>query len=224
MKYDFRIPFTQVHVGRFFVLLVSIIFLFALRPFLKGFVSIDILTEIFFSIVLLSAIHAVSQKRSTFVVALLLAVPAFSLDWFGLILAAPSLAHVSRIMSALFTAYVLMVLLSFVLSQKEVTADVLTAAVCGYFFLGFMWAFVYLFLEAVQPGSFQFAQGQTEDAGQFLYFSFVTMTTLGYGDITPVATGSRSLAALSAVMGQLYLAVTIARLVGLHISQSQKQG
>ena len=222
MKHDFRIPFTQVFVGRFFVLLLSIVLLFALRPFLKGLVSIDILTEIFFSIVLLSAIHAVSQKRSAFIVALMLAVPAFSLDWLSYIMAAPSLADVSRIMSALFTAYVLILLLSFVLSQKEVTADVLTAAVCGYFFLGFMWAFVFLFLEAVQPGSFQLAQGQRGDASQFLYFSFVTMTTLGYGDMTPIASGARSLAVLSAVMGQLYLAVTIARLVGMHISQSQK--
>ena len=221
MKHDFRIPFTQVFVGRFFVLLLSIVLLFALRPFLKGLVSIDILTEIFFSIVLLSAIHAVSQKRSTFIIALGLAIPAFSLDWLSYIMAAPSLADVSRIMSALFTAYVLILLLSFVLSQKEVTADVLTAAVCGYFFLGFMWAFVFLFLEAVQPGSFQLAQGQRGDASQFLYFSFVTMTTLGYGDMTPIASGARSLAVLSAVMGQLYLAVTIARLVGMHISQSK---
>ena len=222
MKYGFRIPFTQVYLQRFSVLLVSIVLVFALRPFLKGLVSIDILTDIFFSIVLLSAIHAVSQKRSTFIIALVLAVPAFLLDWSSYIMDVPSLADVSRILSALFTAYVLIFILSFILRQKEVTADVLMAAVCGYFFLGFMWAFVFLFLEAVQPGSFQIAQGQTGDAGQFLYFSFVTMTTLGYGDMTPISSGARSLAVLSAVMGQLYLAVTIARLVGMHISQSQK--
>jgi hypothetical protein len=222
MKNDFRIPFTQIFVGRFSFLLVSIILVFALRPFLKGFVRIDILTEIFLSIVLLSAIHAVSRKTRTFITALVLAVPAFSLDWLGYIMAVPSLADASRMMSALFTAYVLIILLSFVLKQKEVTTDVLMAAMCGYFFLGFMWAFFFLFLEAVQPGSFQMAQGQSADAGQFLYFSFVTMTTLGYGDMTPIASGARSLAVLSAVMGQLYLAVTIARLVGMHISQSQK--
>ena len=222
MKYGFRIPFTQVYLQRFSVLLVSIVLVFALRPFLKGLVSIDILTDIFFSIVLLSAIHAVSQKRSTFIIALVLAVPAFLLDWSSYIMDVPSLADVSRILSALFTAYVLIFILSFILRQKEVTADVLMAAVCGYFFLGLMWAFVFLFLEAVQPGSFQMAQGQSADAGQFLYFSFVTMTTLGYGDMTPISSGARSLAVLSAVMGQLYLAVTIARLVGMHISQSQK--
>jgi hypothetical protein len=160
MKYDIRIPFTQVSVGRFSVLLVSIILLFALRPFLKGFLSIDILTEIFFSIVLLSAINAVSRKRGTFVIALVFAVPALLLDWSSYVMKAPSFADASRIMSALFTAYVLIVILSFILKQKEVTTDVLMAAMCGYFFLGFMWAFTFLFLEAVQPGSFQLAQGQ----------------------------------------------------------------
>jgi hypothetical protein len=221
MKSDFRIPFTQILVGRFSVLLVSIILIFALRPFLKGLVSIDILTDFFFSIALLCAIYAISQKRSTFIVALVLAVPAFSLDWLSYIMKAPFLADVSRIISALFTAYVLILILSFILSQKEVTADVLMAAVCGYFFLGLMWAFTFLFLEAVQPGSFHLAQGQTGDASQFIYFSFVTMTTLGYGDMTPISSGARSLAVLSATMGQLYLAVTIARLVGMHISQQK---
>lgn len=222
MNCGFRSPFSEVCLGRFSVLLVSIILVFALRPFLKGLVSIDILTDIFLSIVLLSAIRAVSQKRSTFIIALVLAIPALLLDWSSYVMKAPSLADASRIMTALFTAYVLIVILSFILKQKEVTTDVLMAAVCGYFFLGFMWAFTFLFLEAVQPGSFQVAQGQSADAGQFLYFSFVTMTTLGYGDMTPISSGARSLAVLSAVMGQLYLAVTIARLVGMHISQSQK--
>jgi hypothetical protein len=222
MKREFHIPFTRVYVGRFSFLLVSIILVFALRPFLKGLISIDILTDIFLSMVLLSAIHAVSQKRSAFIIAVLLAVPAFSLDWFSYIMKAPFLADLSRIMSALFNAYVLVFILSFILKQKDVTADVLMAAVCGYFFLGLMWAFVFLFLEAVQPGSFELARGQAGNAGEFLYFSFVTMTTLGYGDMTPISSGARSLAVLSAVMGQLYLAVTIARLVGMHISQSLK--
>jgi hypothetical protein len=82
-----------------------------------------------------------------------------------------------------------------------------------------MWSFIYVFLESVQSGSFQIAQNGTGDQGHFIYFSFITMTTVGYGDTTPISNAEPSLSVLEAVMGQLYLAVTIARLAGIHISQ-----
>lgn len=75
--------------------------------------------------------------------------------------------------------------------------------------------------ETFQPGSFQMPQGTINQA-TFTYYSYVTLTTLGYGDITPISTPARSLALLEAMMGQLYLAVLIARLVGIHIAQSSR--
>ena len=73
----------------------------------------------------------------------------------------------------------------------------------------------------IQPGSFAIAQSQIfGDQSPFLYYSFVTITTLGYGDIFPVTTAAKSCAILEAVIGQLYLVITVAWLVGVHISQS----
>ena len=210
---------TQIYLGRFSILLISIILLFALRPFLEGFVKIRILTDIFFSLILLSAIYTVSEKRRPFLIGLALAVSYLILIWSTYLVSISMVRVLSQLFGALFTGYILIFILVFIARQQDVTAEVIKAAVCGYFFLGLMWSFIYVFLESVQPGSFQIAQNGTGDQGNFIYFSFITMTTVGYGDTTPVTNGARSLAVLEAVMGQLYLAVTIARLVGIHISQ-----
>ncbi len=98
------------------------------------------------------------------------------------------------------------------------------AAICGYFLIGFMWGFIYFFLNSARPGSFQMASSSAGEQSSFIYFSFVTMTTVGYGDTTPLSNAARSLSILEAVMGQLYLAVTIARLLGAYVSRkSEKQ-
>ena len=214
---------SRIYLGRFSLLLVSIILIFALRPFLEGFVKINILTDIFLSVILLSAIHTVSKKRSSFVIALALAFPYMILGWSTYLESPPLARLLAEVLGALFTAYVLFFILSFIARQTEVNAEVIMAALCGYFFLGLMWGFVYLFLESVQPGSFQIAQNGMGDHSHFIYFSFVTMTTLGYGDTIPLTSAARSLSVLEATMGQLYLAVTIAGLVGIHIAQSQQK-
>lgn len=93
-------------------------------------------------------------------------------------------------------------------------------AICVYFMIGLLWALIFSTLELLQPGSFQMPQGQGTELSHFSYYSYVTLTTLGYGDITPISPPARSLALLEAIMGPLYIAVLIARLVGIHIVQS----
>jgi hypothetical protein len=79
----------------------------------------------------------------------------------------------------------------------------------------------FYFLELTHEGSFSISKGILNDLGPFLYFSFVTLASLGYGDIVPLTGPARSAAILEAVMGQLYLAITIARLVGARSFQSK---
>jgi hypothetical protein len=84
-----------------------------------------------------------------------------------------------------------------------------------------VWGLCFYLLEQAQPGSFLIGEQQT-DPSHFIYYSFVTMSTLGYGDITPISSPARSLSVLTAVVGQFYIAVLIARLVGMHIAQAQR--
>jgi len=209
--------------SRFTLLLVSIVITFALGPFLEGYASINLLTDICLSAILLAAIPAVSDKRSTFYIALAFACPYLILKWGSALASFPLPWNFEEIFGALFVSYVLVLILSFIARQRKVSRDVIMAAVCGYFLLGLMWGFIYFFVESLLPGSFQFALDGQGKNNLFIYFSFVTMTTVGYGDMLPLSNAARSLAILEAVMGQLYLAVTIARLVGMQSSQAQSE-
>ena len=223
MAKKWRIPLTQVRLGRFLFLLISILLLFVLRPFLEGYIGINLLLDIFFSFILFSGIYAVSQKKYQFIIALCIAIPPCLLFWSTHLLESPSLILVRNSFMIIFFAYTVVIILSHIFREKEVTTDLIMGAVCVYFFLGLMWGVVFSLLESLQPGSFQFGQGQAADIINFTYYSFVTQTTLGYGDITPITAPARSFSLLEAVIGQLYVAVLIARLVGLHIAQSSHE-
>lgn len=209
--------------GRFFLLLISILLYFVVRPFLEGYIGIGLLLDIFFSFMLFSGIYAVSEKRYHLIIGLLLGLPPFVMLWSEHFVESPFLNVVGDGLMIPFFAYTTIITLSHLFRKEEVTADVIMGAVCVYFFIGLMWSFGFSMLESLQPGSFRFAQGQTADVSNFTYYSFVTQTTLGYGDITPVTAPARSLSLLEAIIGQLYLAVLIARMVGIHIAQSSRK-
>ena len=104
-----------------------------------------------------------------------------------------------------------------------ITLNRLVGAVCIYLLLGTIWAVAYSLVDVVSPGSFTGFSPQDSRGwdSEWLYFSFVTMTTLGYGDISPVSATARALAYLQAVFGQFYIAVLVAGLVGAYIARRQ---
>ena len=137
----------------------------------------------------------------------------------------PSLRPLSLIFLALFFAVMLAALFSHILAAREVTTDLIIGAASTYFLIGFLWAFVFFFIETLSPGSFRLEEASADLESQFIYYSFVTLATVGYGDITPASMLARSYSVLEAIIGQLYLAVLVAGLVGLRISQSpQREG
>jgi len=213
-------------IGHFLFLFLSIVLLFALRPFLEGLVRISFLTDLFLIFVLISGVYAISEEnKEVFLISLVIAGASMVLQLASYVMDVEILHLLKRFLGAVFFAYVLVVILRHILMEREVTGDLIMAAACAYFLFGLVWAFIFHLLEVVQQGSFTIPANLRYDFPTFLYFSFVTLATLGYGDITPVSPQARSLAVLEAVMGQLYLAVTIARLVGIHISQSRlKEG
>ncbi|MEE9605135.1 MAG: potassium channel family protein, partial [Candidatus Scalindua sp.] len=133
----------------------------------------------------------------------------------------PSLVLVGDCFGIAFIAFLVAVILSFIFGEQEVTSNVIYGAIVVYLLIAIMWAFVFSVLESIHPGSFAIGESQIE-AGRslFIYYSFVTITTLGYGDITPITATASSFSVLEAVTGQIYLVVLVARLVGMHIAQS----
>jgi len=101
---------------------------------------------------------------------------------------------------------------------------VIYSAFVSFLLIALMWAFIFDILEGLSPGSFLVTEGQFEDSRiHFIYYSFVTITTVGFGDILPVSMTARAFSIVEMVVGQIFLIVLIARLVGINISQSMEK-
>lgn len=129
----------------------------------------------------------------------------------------------STLMAALL-AFAIVTVMGSVLRDERVTLNTVYGAVCVYFLLVLFWALIFAVIEHVEPDSFSGIGDKGHEISEFLYFSMVTQTTLGYGDITPVSGLPRSLAALQAFIGQVFLVATVARLVSLQVAQSGRGG
>ena len=209
---------------RFLFLLISLLGYLVLTPLFNGFVGIKLLLAIFTTAVFITAIYAVSQKKLFFVIGSLLALPMITATWSTYFVKVPSLLLVGNCFGILFFVFAVVNILSFVFKQHEVTLDVIYGAITVYLLVAMMWALIFSLVESLQPGSFTVAQSQIQESNfTFYYYSFVTITTLGYGEITPVTDIARSFAFLEAVIGQIYLVVLVARLVGINISQSMER-
>ncbi len=206
---------------KFLFLLIALLSMILLTPLLRNFVGISILMDIFITIVFIAGIYAVSSKRLFSAIAFLLALPTFVITWFSTLRDSAAFIVLGDGAGALFTGFMLITILSFIVKEKKVSANVIYGAIVAYLLMAIMWAFVYRVLETLQPGSFNMVQGHAlESRSLFTYFSFVTLTTLGYGDITPATDAARSFAIVEALAGQIYLVVLVARLVGIHIAQT----
>ena len=122
------------------------------------------------------------------------------------------------------------VLLYAILDEERIHLDTILGGICVYLLLGVIWSLVYSILEHLQPGSF-LVDGQPLPAllhdddfrhEELIYYSFVTLTTVGYGDVLAKTNPARAVAAAEAVTGSLYIAVFIARLVGLHMVHQRR--
>jgi hypothetical protein len=172
-------------------------------------------------LILTSGIVAVVEHRR-----LALALAAVSLlvlalrmvEWFTPVSLLPELHRVSTLGAFALLA---IAVAANVFAGRHAVGDRLFGAIVLYLLLGLMWGVLYSALEAHSPDAFSGHPGTAGTLTDWVYFSFVTLTTVGYGDITPVATSARSLAMLEALTGQLYPAIIIARLVSLPAGTTQ---
>lgn len=209
------------------LLLISMLLLFVIGPFIVTFRHGVLFLNVLGAAILVAGSYALSERKQLFRTAVVLS--AISTIGACLPLAFPQhwavLASHSSVI--LLAAFFCVSILAYVLHSGRVTSDKIFAAICVYLLLGFVWTYTYALLDDMQPGSFADSTetGRTDDVAhvsQLRYFSFATLTTLGYGDILPRSSTARTMAVLEAVMGQIYLAVLVARLVGLHIVHANR--
>jgi len=198
-------------------LLIALFALFVSIPFSEPLRAGVLIESILISIVLISAVFTIAASRRALLIAIVLALPTLAGRWihqFRPDVMPPELFLIGAILLVLF---VIINLLQFVLRASTVNTEVLCASISAYLLLGLLWTFGYWLVAEIVPNAFAFNGADTSLKGfNGLYFSFITMSTVGYGDITPVAKVARMLAAMEAITGLLYVAILIARLVALH--------
>jgi hypothetical protein len=209
---------------RFLFLIVFIVTLIVLGPFIEGFVRLRFFMNLFFSIIFIATIYAVSQKILHIIIAAILVIPALLAVWTPDIPMHNILLTIGYICGLVVFAFAVISILKYLFAEETVTRQTISAAVAVYLLIALMWSFIYRLIENLYPGSFAVAHDKLQEAPNiYLYFSLVTITTLGYGDITPTGSQAVSLSVLEAITGQIYLVVVVAWFVGLYVSKKSKQ-
>lgn len=135
---------------------------------------------------------------------------------------------ISGLLGAGFLFYIVVMILRHLFQVTRVTMNTIFASLCAYLLLGLLWAYLYSVVFALHPDAFVFTSAEADpdlrvgapNSTFGVYYSLVTLTTLGYGDVVPLSSMARMLASVEAVIGQIYLTVLVARLIGLHISHT----
>jgi hypothetical protein len=189
-------------------------------------------SDLMVAAVLFAALVETVRLRHNAIWALVLGLPAVAVR----VIAAfrpDTMAQNTAVLSltSVFFVFLIWNLLHDINKSDRPTSEKVFGALCAYIFIGLLFAVIFAHLEYRDPGSFSIsndllderAAGESVQLHTFTYFSFVTMTTLGYGDITPVTDNAQTLAWFEALIGQLYLAVMVAGFVATHISENMKK-
>jgi len=212
-------------MSRFSFLLFSLLFLLVVHPFFMGHLIGTVLLDFVLFIIMVFGIYTVADKKVTLIIAVILVVSTFATRWlYDMYDQIDLLLRIAYFFGMVFYVFIAALILVHVARAREVTANTIYAALCVYMLLALGWAFAFSLLELFLPGSFNFpdtpAEGHHFILARLIYYSYVTITTVGYGDITPASYPARSLSNVEAIMGQIYMTVLVARLVSLQITQS----
>jgi len=214
--------------GRLFYLLILLISLIFLYPLLQGSVFRGTFLNMTFTFILIAIIYGLKKGRNVLLSALAIGVPWIALMWLNLFTNVPMVRAISVLFMTVLFGFAIHVLLRFILNAERVTANLLFGAGSIYLLLGFAWSGVYMFIAVVKPGSFMVSgpegAASVGTSADLVYYSFTTLTTLGYGDIVPRFGIVRSIAVLEAITGVLFMSILIATLVGVYVSHSQRNG
>ncbi len=214
------IDLEKIFENKYNHLLAAEILLMMLYPVLKSCEIRFPVAGCLFLMAVIPALHVVLPFK--------VFLPLMSLAVFGLVLRALvyfqvfAVEHEVGIITLIDASYAVFVLLAIValvrkiLSREVITADTIKGGVSVYFLIGLFWTFLYMIALRINPNTFSHITDETVDC---FYYSFATLTTLGPGDISPTSVYTKFLAILEAFVGQVYLAIFIAILIGLHLGQ-----
>ncbi len=211
--------------GKNSFLLGSLLLLMVFYPFLIEGALRYALLNLIISVVLIAGIYASSYEKRHFVYGLLFGIPALIANWATVVSPSPLTALIAVIFALPFYIYTTITLFLSILRSKHIHLNQIYGAISVYLLIGITWGYIYGFIEKLHPGSFFFGPNANYMiAGpDLLYYSFITLTTVGYGDIVPLTTYARTFAVLEAVFGVFYTAILISRLVSAYHPETEEE-
>jgi hypothetical protein len=219
--------------SRYLALLVLMLAIIVVYPFAEANPSIGLLLGLFWLGVVVSALRVIAWGSRTFVVTLTLGVTAMGCSFVAEVLSVGWAVPVGAVLRMLFFPTLIVMILREVLRRPRIDLDAVFGACCAYLLLGMAFASAYALIESTMPGSFDFPAepaavterfGESDHESRLVYFSLITMTTVGYGDITPVSPPAEILSAIEGLIAQLYVAILVARMVGMELADRQPRG
>lgn len=220
MRAETRFVRRLKQTGRATWLLLALILLLFLYPFADESLVWRGVLGLLNSAILVTGAAAASGSRRTLGLAVAFALPALGFQLAIVVLHDPVFTIMEAVTMSLFYIFAIVHILAYVLRPGPVTGNKLHGAVAAYIMLGLLWTFLYALIESLNPGSFEYMGqsdlSQTLHWSQFVFFSFVTLTTTGYGDMVPMVPHAQSAAILEQLAGTFFVAILIARLAGLY--------
>jgi hypothetical protein len=214
--------FWSLESGPYPLLVLLLATAFVLIPLLSGRLTSPLILDIAFSLILFSGAFSLSSKTSVRSLAVVVASLLPVLRWLGGTFSGKAFVATDLFISvAALAFFVFLIFAGFVVRARAPTHRI-AGAVTIYILLGLIWARLYELVELLSPGAFRTVDGEALNLATLTYFSFVTLATTGYGDISPINIVARNLAVLEAISGQLFLVILISRLVAEGLGKSEK--
>ena len=209
--------------GRYLLLTLALLPTVILVPIFELLFSDDV-QSVLVTLLLLASLRAVAPHPWLLRGLSAIVLPVVALMWFSDRNDVEIATRISFVLTEIFLVIVMVTVFADVVSARRVTLDVIFGSVAVYLLFGVVMAMAYQFANSIAPGSVieSISAGEILAGAQFkefVYFSFVTLTSVGYGDLSPISQIARSIAMFEGVVGQLYLAILVARLVGIHTAQ-----
>jgi hypothetical protein len=209
---------------RYLVLLGTLLLVLVVQPVSLGFSTPPPLFDALLMLVTIALLFSFCDEKNRRLAAIAFGIPTGLILLGGHLLAeqpSDTVVLIGHCLAVFFFLWAAVLIVASIFRRRALSLDSVFGAICGYLLLGMAWAVLYSMLDTVWPGSFAVTERLTEQVQAehsriylFTYYSFITLTTVGYGDVTPLSAPARTCAWLEAVTGQFYLAVLVAGLVG----------
>jgi hypothetical protein len=218
----------RVFSGDYTILLTFLFFLFVFRPYTES-VPHHGIWKTFLTIALIIAIFNCEHRHKVKIAISCLAVPTVILSWINLFDRTPQIFIAVAVLTSSFMLICAGSILYDVVLRAKVTLETLRGVICAFFLIAFIFAYIYVLVEYLNPGTMLIRSeifpisSFSSYLAQMLYFSFVTLLTIGYGDIVPTKEWGQTMVVIEGIIGQFYIAILVARLVSVYSMYSSKE-